>query len=283
MLAAGWTKPKLDLNLLELAVLGGPPAAAGPKLQGRTAVEAGPGLEKTNVKTNANANANANANVPSPRQTVADAQLVAVQRALDWLEATTAAFTKHHHAAGRVPTEPLAECILQLRLPTSKVTAGFMALDTLEAVYQYAEGYFVSGRRGQLTLRLPDSAETLGPRRAAAAATADDDDAAAAGAAAAVPGDIEIEIDDPMSNFPRTLHSLGLCPRSALLVTLADDAQRAHIFSATHHTSLEKHHVAKSVSSGKTEAVVQKRAQEKADREKQRSQALAAFKDDRQG
>jgi len=197
----------------------------------------------------------------------ADVQLIRLQQALDWLESTTVTFTAYHLQAGRAPSDPVAECTLQLRLPTSKVTAGFMRNDTLEAVYRYAETYFVKERRGQLSLRLPDSsAVALEARKNSAGSGSIPPAPATHGDTAA----------------GRTLEALDLCPRAALLVTVADDAQRADLFSSTHQTGVEKHHVAKLVHSGRGEAEKKKKVQEKAEKELQRTQALAAFRDDRQ-
>ena len=80
-----------------------------------------------------------------------------------------------------------------------------------------------------------------------------------------------------------TLESLGLAPRAALTVTVADDAQRADIFSHTHRRATERAAAERATSAGGGEAASRRRAREQQDRERQREQALAAFREDREG
>ena len=206
-------------------------------------------------------------------QACENAQAATLLQALAWLESTTAALQAYHEQAGRRPSDSIAEVTLSLRLPTSKVVAGFMRRDLLSAVRSYAASYFLPSRRGDVSLRLPDcSAVALGGTTAAAAAVPD-------ATTTAAPAPAPVGVDHPEA----TLEALGLAPRAALTVTVADDAQRADLFSHTHKRAAEQTRLEKVVSSGQGQAELRRKVQEKQGREKQRAQALAAFEEDRAG
>lgn len=210
-------------------------------------------------------------------QACENAQAATLLQALAWLESTTVALQAYHEQAGRRPSDSIAEVTLSLRLPTSKVVAGFMRRDPLSAVRSYAASYFVPSRRGDVSLRLPDcSAVALGGTTAAAAAVPD-------ATTTAAPAPAPVGVDHPEATLEATLEALGLAPRAALTVTVADDVQRADLFSHTHKRAAEQTRVEKVVSSGQGQAEFRRKVQEKQGRVKQRAQALAAFEEDRAG
>lgn len=181
-------------------------------------------------------------------------QIARIHLAQQWLINSVQSLQEFHNSADRTPDTIIAECILQLRLnvpvssSSSRLVAGFMRGDTLSAVYRFVHAYFLPTRRGAVLLRLPDTAAVLG---------------------------------EDNSQHTQTLESLGLCPRSTLLVGVKDDIERATVLQSVHEAAIEREKVEKLVSTGKSEIAIHRKEKEKAERALERERALAAFKDDR--
>ena len=180
----------------------------------------------------------------------------------DWLVSTCDAYKTFHTNAGREDDELLAECTIQLRMPTGQtITGGFMQSDSLAQVHKFAQSYFVKARRQAVRLSQP------GNSAFDACSTA-------------------------------SLGSLGLGSRIKLTVISQDEAQTDSIFSAAARRALVagnsdvygdtqvSSHQAMPASVAATAAAAEKRKREQRReqeaREEERQRALSAFQEDRE-